>query len=125
MIDLRQFRENPDIFFTNAQNKNEIIDTSIIVQLDEKRRTIINEVEKLKEYRNTTSKEIASLKAKKIDAESQILQMKEVSDKIKELDDNLRNIEDKINTLLLQIPNLLHHSVPKGKSSEDNLIIKQ
>jgi seryl-tRNA synthetase len=43
----------------------------------------------------------------------------------KELNDNLLVIEKELNDILLQIPNIPHHSVPKGKRAEDNVNVYQ
>jgi seryl-tRNA synthetase len=51
--------------------------------------------------------------------------MKEVSDKIKSLDDDLKQTEEKMEELLLGIPNILHLSVPIGKTAEDNIEIRR
>lgn len=44
---------------------------------------------------------------------------------IKELQDKLSMLESEQESLLVQIPNIPHHNVPFGKSSEDNEITKQ
>ena len=125
MINIKLIRDNPNLIQNNATNKNEKVDIQSILSLDEKKRNLIAESDKLKEQRNTASKEIANLKAKKIDADQQINQMKEVSDKIKECDDEMRSLDEQIQSLLLSIPNLLHPSVPVGKSASDNVIVRQ
>jgi seryl-tRNA synthetase len=122
MLDLKFIRENIDLVRQNIQNKNESIQVDSILEMDEKRRAIIQEVEKLKNQRNVVSKEIADLKKNKLDAEEKISAMKEVSDKIKSLDDDLRNVESDIYQIVLRIPNMTGPKVPIGKSAEDNFI---
>jgi len=124
MLDIKFIRENIELVKENIRNKNEKADLSEFLDLEEKRRLIIKEVEKLKNDRNNASKEIAQLKKDGKDATEYINEMKFVSDKIKELDDELRIIEDKIFTTISYLPNILHESVPIGKSAEDNAIIR-
>lgn len=54
-----------------------------------------------------------------------ISQMKTVGEEIKNLEDELREVDAKLQKILLNIPNLPHKSVPKGKSSEDNLEVRR
>ncbi|MGB9771482.1 MAG: serine--tRNA ligase [Candidatus Kapaibacteriota bacterium] len=125
MLDLKFIRENPDLVRRNIELKGEDANLDILLQYDEQRRKIIAEVERLKHFRNVVSNEIARLKKEKQDASSKIEEMRLVADKIKEMDDELRNIELKIKEQLLKIPNILHQSVPIGKDSSDNLIVRQ
>lgn len=124
MLDLKFIRENIELVKENIKNKNEKTDLSEFLDLEEKRRIIIKDVEKLKSDRNNASKEIAQLKKEGKDATDFINEMKIVSDKIKELDDELKIVEDKIFSTISYLPNMLHQSVPIGKSAEDNPVIR-
>ncbi|OGW73142.1 MAG: serine--tRNA ligase, partial [Nitrospirae bacterium RIFCSPHIGHO2_02_FULL_40_19] len=92
---------------------------------NEKRKKIITESEKLRQEQNKVSEEIAKLKKEKKDAERQISDMKGVSDHIKQFETELNHEEEKIKDILLNIPNLLHDSVPVGKNSQDNKEIRK
>jgi len=93
--------------------------------LDERRRELLTETERLKNRRNTVSQEVAQLKRTGGDAEALIAEMREVGDRIKALDDEVRELEGKIDELLLSIPNIPHESVPDGRSEEDNVEIRR
>lgn len=125
MLDLKFIRENPEKVRQNILNKSESADIEPILRLDERRRSIIQEAEHLKNVRNIVSGEISILKKEKKDASDKINSMKEVSDKIKELDEELRQIEEELNNLLLYIPNILNNSVPIGKTEADNIEIRR
>ncbi len=124
MLDLKFVRENLDAVKENIHRKNESADPSEIADLDAKRRELIGQGEELKSQRNTVSKEIASLKKNKQDASEQIEAMQSVSRRIKEIDDELREVGDKMREILIKIPNMLHESVPTGKSEEDNVVVR-
>lgn len=121
---LKIIRENPDQVRENIARKNEKADIEPILKLDEQRRAIIQEVEKLKNTRNVATQEIAALKKNKENADDKIALMKDVSDKIKELDEKLRLIEEELEQIVLAVPNMLHESVPTGKTPEDNPVIR-
>lgn len=124
MLDLKFIRDNIDAVRLNISNKNESADVDKIPQLDEKRRSIIQEVEKLKNLRNVVSKEIAQFKKEGKNADDKIASMKDVSDNIKKLDDELRVIEEQIHQVQLYIPNMTGPDVVAGKSAADNQIVR-
>lgn len=124
MLDLKFIRENIELVKDNIRKKNEKADLGEFLELEEKRRIIIRDVEKLKSDRNNASKEIANFKKEGKDATHLINEMKSVSDKIKELDDELKVVEEKIFSTISYLPNMLHETVPIGKSAEDNRVVR-
>jgi len=125
MLDLKLIRENPELVQKNTENKNESANINVLLQIDEKRRSVIGEVDRLKNQRNVVSKEIALLKKNNEDASSQIAAMKDVSDRIKDMDDELRSLDEQLKAETLKLPNIIHSSVPIGKTSADNIEIKK
>jgi len=93
--------------------------------LDQRRRELLTETERLKNRRNTVSQEVAKIKREGGDAEALIVEMREVGDRIKELDDEVRELEKRIENMLIAIPNIPHESVPVGASEEDNVEIRR
>jgi len=93
--------------------------------LDQRRRELLTETERLKNRRNTVSQEVAKIKREGGDAEALIVEMREVGDRIKELDDEVRELEERIEKILIAIPNIPHESVPVGASEEDNVEIRR
>jgi seryl-tRNA synthetase len=124
MLDIKFVRDNPDIVQQNIVNKNESANVDSLLELDEKRRAIIGEVEKLKNQRNNATNEIATLKKSNQDASAQIEAMKQVSDRIKELDEELRLTDESIIDAARRFPNMVHSTVPIGKTAEDNIEIR-
>jgi len=124
MLDLKFIRENIEAIRQNITNKNESAKIDIIVDIDIRRRLIIQEADALKNQRNTVTMEIANLKKNKLDASEKIEAMKLVSDKIKQLDDELREVEANLNEEVLRLPNMVHSTVPVGKDADDNIVVK-
>lgn len=121
MLDLKFIRENPEKVKEGITNKNENDNVDEILSLDKKRRENLQKVEELKAKRNKTSQEIGKIMKAGGNADEIKAEMKNVSDEIKNLDEDVREIEEKLNELLAWTCNLPHHSVPVGKSSEDNV----
>ena len=56
MLDIGKIRENPEFYHSETQKKGSAIDLMSVLSIDEERRTLLTEVEKLKSERNAESK---------------------------------------------------------------------
>src|SRR5690554_267798 len=124
MLDIRKIRENPDFYREETRKKNSAVDLADVLTLDEKRRTLISQVESLKAVRNTASKKIGELKKAGQDASGPVEEMRQVGDQIAALDHQVKAIEDEQTDLLMRIPNIAHSSVPEGESSAQNVTVR-
>ncbi|TSC94555.1 MAG: seryl-tRNA synthetase [Parcubacteria group bacterium Athens1014_10] len=122
MIDLKLLRENPQKFKKSCQDKQVEFDIDKFLKLDEKRRTLLQKIEKMKAKQNKTSKEIANLQ--KSEQSKKIKEMRVLVDKIKNFETNLEKISEEWKSDFLQIPNPPLPEVKAGKSEEDNEILK-
>ncbi|MCX8052872.1 MAG: serine--tRNA ligase [Armatimonadetes bacterium] len=125
MLDAKFVRAEPEKVRQALVYKN--CDPTLLDQfllLDEKRRGLLYEVEKLKAERNTVSEQIAQMKREKKDAAAEIERMREVSQRIKEMDSELSELEQKLTDVLMNIPNVPHESVPLCKDDTENKIIR-
>ena len=124
MIDINLIRQTPEVVRTALKNRQ--MDPSpvdSVLQLDEKRRALLNEVEKLKAERNAVSKEISQMK----DAaakQSKIEAMRVVGDKINALDKEVAEVDAQLNAVLSGIPNIPDARTPIGKDENDNVVVK-
>ena len=126
MISLKNLRENKDDIVRKLSSKN--FDTTTIDYILEKDalwRDGITKVEKLKEKRNSTSKQISILKRDQKNADDFIDEMKIVSDEIKSLDALNNSIKEKIDNIILSIPNVPNESVPLGQDESSNIVVKE
>jgi len=125
MLDIQRIRENTDLVKEGIKNKNVQIDFDAILKLDQERRDVITEVEVLKHDRNVVSKDVATRKKNKEDTSDLINRTREIGQRIKSLDDQQREVEAKLNELMLQIPNLPHHTTPVGVDASENPVVKE
>ena len=124
MLDIKFIRNNIEKVEEMLKARNMDMDLSEFKELEEKRRKLIREVEDLKALRNEKSKELGKLKKEGKLTDDLRAEMQALSDKIKNLDSQLREIEEKIQNIILNIPNMLHESVPFGKDENDNVVYK-
>ncbi|TMN22289.1 serine--tRNA ligase [Lentibacillus cibarius] len=125
MLDMKFLRNNfQEVKEKLAHRGEDLSDLEKFGELDERRRTLISEVESLKAKRNETSKQISVLKKEKKDAEPAIKEMREVGENIKALDGELKEIEETLEMMMLSIPNIPHESVPVGEDEDDNVEVR-
>ena len=123
MLDIKYLRQNIELVRQKMYERGQKIDFDRFIELDAKRRDILQAVETLRNERNSVSKEIGELKKKKADASALIEKMGNVSAKIKEYDESLRVTEEELNAFVMIVPNIQHESVPQGHGSDDNKVV--
>jgi len=105
-------------------NRQSDLELQPILELDEKRRRILVDVEEKKHQRNVASEEISRLKKEKKDASGLVEQMKQLGVEIKALDQQLAEVEQNFRDFLLIIPNVPDESVPVGRDEKDNFEVR-
>ena len=125
MISIEQIRNNSIYIKERLSLKGEIDSIDIILSLDKSYRSHISKSNELRAKRNQVSDKIAEAKKSGKNADSDIKDMREVGDKIKSLEDKGSKIKNELNELLLRLPNLPHESVPKGKDSAENQVVRE
>jgi seryl-tRNA synthetase len=126
MLDVKILRNEFDRVKQSLAHRGEQLnEIGAFSELDTRRRELLQESEQLKNRRNVVSQEVAQKKKAGEDAETLILEMRQVGDRIKELDDEVRVLEEEIDQILLSIPNLPHETVPIGESEDDNVEIRR
>jgi len=124
MLDIKFIRENTDAVRRSLKDRGLAFDLDKLLDIDEKRRQLLKDVEELKRQRNVASEKIGELVRQKQDANAQKDEMKAVSQKIKENDDKVVEVDQILGKILLEMPNLPHSSVPVGPNSAYNKIVK-
>jgi len=128
MLTLNLIREQPDEVLRRLHVKN--FDAEIIVNeiltFDKNRRQLQNILDSKQAELNITSRKIGELikTNRKEEAEAARNLTSSLKEDIKETGNNLTETEGKLEKLLVQLPNLPHHSVPPGKGAEDNTEVR-
>ena len=119
MHDIKKIRENPsDLDELLAKRKHPPVSNQII-ELDEKNREIIGELQVLQEERNTKSKLIGEYAAngKNDEAAKLKAEVGSLKDKMQELENSQREKQEELNTVLSSLPNNPADDVPVGDES--------
>ncbi len=126
MIDVKLLRNNPEkVAEALKLRKMDAFQIRRFKDIDGLWRKLTLEIDKLRSKRNEASKQIGILKKEGKKAEKEVAATREIGDKIKELEEKHREIEEQLKNILLELPNIPHHSVPDGSDSGDNLEIRR
>ncbi len=124
MIDPKLVRENIGILREALKKRGTTFDTARLVSIDEKRRKLIQESEKVKNEKNALSDEIAQSRKTGMHPAEKIGHLRTLSKEINGLEEQLKGIEKEWEDILLVIPNIPHESVPLGTTDEDNKVVR-
>ncbi|MFT3682015.1 MAG: serine--tRNA ligase [Ferruginibacter sp.] len=129
MLQVNYIRQNADTVKERLAVKHfadlSLVDT--IITLDEQVRKLKVENETLQAQMNAASKEIGILmgKGQKEQAEEKRQQVAVQKTSIQQLAEQLGIHEKQLQDELVKLPNLPHTSVPKGKTPEENEVVKE
>lgn len=120
MLDLKYLQKHPEVIAASLKKRHSTVNVDEFLQLDERRRALLVDVETRKKERNTASQEVAAKKRNGEDASALIAQLGELSSQIKQLDQETEAVKQQVEEWLISVPNVLHASVPEGKDEDDN-----
>ncbi|MGD0549353.1 MAG: serine--tRNA ligase [Candidatus Bathyarchaeia archaeon] len=128
MLEIKFIREHPDIVKADlerrgATDKLDWVDE--LLQNDQKWRSVQVQANSLRQQRNKLTEEIAKLRKQGQDAAPVMHEAEAIPDKIRELEQEAGNLRERINQTLMQLPNIMHESVPAGKDEHDNVEIRK
>jgi len=126
MLDVRILREDRERLLEGLARRGDTADVNRLVRLDEEYRRLLAESEGLKAERNARSREIGVMVqgGRPEEADQLKSEMRAVSDRIKSLDDQSSAHKETLDSLLLELPNLPHASVPAG-GPEANVHVRE
>jgi seryl-tRNA synthetase len=126
MLDPRLLKENPQVI-QDMLEKRSMRDFPLdkLVDLDKRRREYIVRTQDLRKRKNILSEAVAAKKKSKLDASSELAEMKEVSAGLGKSELEMAEVEQQFKHLIMMVPNLLHESVPLGKDETENLLVRQ
>ncbi|WP_420643371.1 serine--tRNA ligase [Candidatus Leptofilum sp.] len=148
MLDINLIREKPEWVKEQVAKRNNDAPIDEILADDGRRREILQEVEALRQKRNSASKEIGRLMGPLKKKEAELRRMadgpeadalraevetlaaqaeeaknapRKIGEQIAIFDEELREVETRLHENLLWVPNLVHESVPVGPDEEHNI----
>ena len=128
MLDLNYLRENLEDVRKALKNRNfPMASLDDFVKLDETRRRVISESDKINQTRNSASKEIGALMqaGRRDEAEAKKTEVAGLKDTQQELETERKGLEAAMDELLAGLPNVPKFDVPVGADESANVEIRK
>jgi seryl-tRNA synthetase len=123
MHDIKWIRENPAAFDRGLARRGLAPQAERVLDIDARRRAIIQKLEAAQARRNAASKEIGQAKAKKDEATAQALmaEVAELKTLVPAMEAEEKEVSKKLDDALAEIPNLPLDEVPDGEDADHNV----
>ena len=123
MLDIKFIRENKDLIAHGAKKKHIDFNVDELIEVDAKRRELLQSIEAKKAEQNAYSDKITKATTPE-DRAGMIAEMKIVKDEAAKQDEQYKEVLKKWQFLMLHVPNIPDISVPDGESDEHNKEVK-
>lgn len=124
MLDPRLVRTNITEVAAALAKRGFVVDVEKYNALEERRKNLQIKMQELQNERNVRSKEVGQAKAAGGDVAVVMKSLKELSDNLKTVEEDYAIAQADIDAFLSYFPNILHESVPLGKSEKDNVVVR-
>ncbi len=121
MIDIDLIREKPEVVEESARKRGQVFQVTEAVELDNRRRRTISEIDSLRAKRNEVSRELGKKKEKPQDL---IEGMREVGTQISRLEKKEKDIAEQLQNILMDIPNIPGDTTPLGADEGENVVVR-
>ena len=126
MLDIKRIREDFECVKERVEFRGKgDFGLDRVKELDEKRRTLLADVEAKKNKQNTVSREIPKMKQAGEDTTEIMAEMKQLSEEIKELDARVSEVEDNLRIAILNVPNTPYKDVQYGDDDAANVEMRK
>lgn len=124
MLDYKFIKDNLEAVKENIKNRNMNADADKVVELYDKRTSLVTKQQDLQQKRNENAKAMKQ----KLDDEKRaelVNAGKKIKDDIQILEKELSQVEKDLEDAARQIPNMMHPDAPIGKLDTENLEVKK
>ena len=122
VIDMQDLRNRPDVYKKTVTNKGLSVDVDALLALDEKRKTLLPDVESMRAEKNEVSKKVPTLEGAEKD--TAIAEMQKLKETLDAKEEELKTVEQQWSRTQLELPSIPLETVPVGKGEEDNVEVK-
>jgi seryl-tRNA synthetase len=123
MLDIHFIRENADLIKAGAEKKRIDIDIDRLLEVDEDRKLLRQEMDEKRAEQNRASNLIALAMGE--ERTKHIESMRFVKERLLEVEEKYKKVMDEWQKLMLEVPNIPDMTVPDGESDADNQEVKK
>ena len=117
MLSLDFIRDNRALVEDAARNKNIEVDIEKLLKLDEKRRSLIEKAEELRQKRNEHAQKLKGGRP----SDEDIAAGKEIKEELSRVESELDPIQSEVTQLQKQVPNVPSEDTPVGATEDENV----
>jgi seryl-tRNA synthetase len=121
MLDIKLIRENSELVRHALEKRGDSFALDSILEIDGRYRGLLRQTEELRAKHNETSKQLGASKEK---PPQLIAQMRQLGEQISSLQQQTKEAKAGLDSLLLELPNIPHPSVPLGGGADDNVVVR-
>lgn len=125
MLDIQALRNDLDGVVSQLQARGFEFDAAKFSALEQERKTVQTNTQDLQAKRNNASKQIGFAKSKGEDVSAIMAEVAGLGEQLKAGETRLAELQAELQSMLLNVPNLPHSSVPAGKSEADNVEVRK
>jgi len=121
MLDIKLIREDPELVRQALEKRGDSFALDSILEIDGRYRSLLRQTEELRAKHNEASKQLSKSKEK---PPQFIAQMRQLGEQVSSLQQQTREVKANLDSLLLELPNIPHPSVPLGGGEGDNVAVR-
>ena len=125
MIDPKLLRSAPEEVARNLARRGFRLDVAALQSLEEKRRTLQLEADRLRAERNAHARSVGQAKGRGADIAPLLAHGEALAREVEVADQALNTVQSELNDWQLGLPNLLHESVPDGHDEHANVEVRR
>jgi seryl-tRNA synthetase len=125
VLDIRQLRSDPQAIAGNLARRGYRLDLEQFSALESRRKEAQVAVDALRNERNTRSRAIGQAKARGEDVAPLLAEVESLGARLAAVEQALAAAQSDFDRLLLDLPNLLHESVPDGRDEKSNFELRR
>jgi len=125
VLDAKALRSDLAATAANLARRGFILDTDAVRKIEERRKQVQVEADRLRAQRNATAKAVGAAKGRGEDVSQLLAQGESLGSGLAQAEQALAELQAELNQLQLGLPNLLHESVPEGRDESANVELRR
>ena len=125
MLDLKSLRTDPEAVARNLARRGFVLDVPFFRAIEERRKVLQIEADRLRAERNNHSKLVGAAKGRGEDIVPLLARGEELAAEVARFDSDLTAVQREMDEWLLGIPNLLDSTVPDGTDESANVEVRR
>ncbi len=125
MLDPKLLRTDAAEVAAQLARRGFVLDVGALIALEEQRKAVQIEADRLRAERNANAKAVGTAKGKGQDAAALLQLGESLGGQLQKSEEALQAIQERLTNLQMSLPNILHASVPEGRDEASNVEVRR